>query len=150
MLFVKSWKKYFFNICTTLLLTTKYFTNVNLDFNLNDSTVNQLVEIYNTVILNMDKGKDIRFVFCYISKAFDKVWHNGLLFILDIIYNLTDRKQKVVVEGSINAGVPRGSVLGLCLFLLYINDISNGLANSIKLFADDATLYATVACDIKM
>ena len=78
------------------------------------------------------------------------MWHNGLLFILDIIYNLTDRKKKVVVEGSINAGVPHGSVLGLCLFLLYINDISNGLANSIKLFADDATLYATVACDIKM
>ena len=72
------------------------------------------------------------------------------MFILDIIYNLTDRKKKVVVEGSINAGVPHGSVLGLCLFLLYNNDISNGLANSIKLFADDATLYATVACDIKM
>ena len=80
MLFVKSWKKYFFNIYTILLLTTKYFTNVNLDFNPNDSTVNKLVEIYNTIILNMDKGKDIRFVFCDVSKAFDRVWHNGLLF----------------------------------------------------------------------
>ena len=67
---------------------------------------------------------------------------------------LTHRKQKVVVEGfssslkSINAGVPRGSVLGPFLFLLYINDISNGLANRIRLFVDDTTLYATVACDI--
>ena len=114
----------------------------------------------------MDKGKDIRFVFCDISKAFDRVWDNGLLFKLKyysaagnvfswIEHFLTDRKQKVVVEGfsssfkSINAGVPQGSVLGfLFLFLLYINDISNGLANSIIFFADDASLYATVECDI--
>lgn len=44
-----------------------------------DSTVNQLVEIYNTIISSLDKGIDIRFIFCDISKAFDKVWHNGLL-----------------------------------------------------------------------
>ena len=36
-----------------------------------DSTVNQLVDIYNTIISSLDKGK----VFCDISKAFDKVWH---------------------------------------------------------------------------
>ena len=136
-------------------------------FQTNDFTVNQLVEIYNTIILNIDKGiKDIRFVFCDITKAFDRVWHNGLLFKLKhygvagnilswIEHYLTDRKQKVVVKGfsssfkSINAGVPQGSVLGPFLFLLYINDISNGLANSIRLFADDTTLYATVECDIK-
>lgn len=39
----------------------------------------QLVEIYNTIISSLDKGKDIRFIFCDISKAFDKVWHNDLL-----------------------------------------------------------------------
>ena len=111
----------------------------------------------------MDKGKNIRFVFCGLSKYFDRVWHNGLLFKLKhygvavlswIEHYLTDRKQKVVVERfsssfkSINAGVPQGSVLGPFLFLLYINDICNGLANSIRLFADDTTLYATVASDI--
>lgn len=40
-----------------------------------DSTTNQLAEIYNTIISNFDKGKDIRFIFCDISKAFDRVWH---------------------------------------------------------------------------
>ena len=71
-----------------------------------------------------------------------------------IEHYLTDRKQKVVAEGfsfsfkSINARVPRGSVLGPFLFSLYINDIFNGLANSIRLFADDTTLYATVEYDI--
>lgn len=40
-----------------------------------DSTTNQLAKIYNTIIYNLDKGKDIRFIFCDISKAFDRVWH---------------------------------------------------------------------------
>jgi hypothetical protein len=44
-----------------------------------DSTVNQLVYIYNTIISNLDLGKDIRFIFCDISKAFDRVWHTGLI-----------------------------------------------------------------------
>jgi hypothetical protein len=38
-----------------------------------DSTVNQLVYIYNTIISNLDIGKDIRFIFCDISNAFDRV-----------------------------------------------------------------------------
>ena len=114
-----------------------------------------------TIILNTDKGKDIRFVFCDLSKAFDRVCHNRLLFKLKhygvagnilswIEHYLTNRKQNIVVEEfkSIYAGVPQGSVLGHFLFLLYIYDISNGLANRIRLFADDTTLYATVACDI--
>ena len=44
-----------------------------------DSTFNQLIDIYNTLC----KGKEIRAIFCEISKAFDKVWHKhdkGLLF----------------------------------------------------------------------
>ena len=75
-----------------------------------DSTVNQLVYIYNTIISNLDIDKDIRFIFCDISKAFDRVWHTGLLNKLrkigidgnllswDTDY-LDDRKQKVVLDG---------------------------------------------------
>ena len=45
------------------------------------STVNQLVYIYNTIVSNLDIGiKDIRFIFCDISKAFERVWHTGLLY----------------------------------------------------------------------
>ena len=46
----------------------------------NDSTVNQLIEIYHNIISNMDRGRDVRFVFCDVSKAFDKAWHKGLIF----------------------------------------------------------------------
>ena len=126
-----------------------------------DSTVNQLVDIYNTIISSLDKGKDVRFIFCDISKAFDKVWHKGLLSklktygvsgnILGWIENyLCDRQQKVVIDGfssnheTVNAGVPQGSVLGPFLFLLYINDICDDLVNNIRLFANDTSLYAIV------
>ena len=45
-----------------------------------DPTVNQLVDIYNTFCKSLDEGKEVRAVFCDISKAFDRVWHRGLLF----------------------------------------------------------------------
>ena len=126
-----------------------------------DSTVNQLVDIYNTFCRALDDGKEVRAIFCDISKAFDRVWHKGLLFKLqsvgisgsllqwftDYLYN---RKQRVVIPGvssnwsSVEAGVPQGSILGPLLFLLYINDIVENINSSIRLFADDTTLYIIV------
>ena len=44
-----------------------------------DSTVNQLAYLYNTFCQTLDAGKEVRVVFCDISKAFDRVWHSGLL-----------------------------------------------------------------------
>ena len=45
-----------------------------------DSTVNQLVDICNTFYKALDDVLEVRAVFCDISKAFDRVWHKGLLF----------------------------------------------------------------------
>ena len=126
-----------------------------------DSTVNQLVQIYHLLCEALDKKKDVRIVFFDISKAFDRVWHKGLLFklkangiegpLLTWFENyLTNRKQRVVVGscasewGTIKAGVPQGSVLGPLLFLIYINDITSEVTSNIKLFADDTTIYVTV------
>ena len=41
--------------------------------------VNQLVDIYNSFCKAVDEGEEVRAVFCDISKAFDRVWHKGLL-----------------------------------------------------------------------
>ena len=101
-----------------------------------DSTVNQLVDIYNTFCHSLDQGKEVRAVFCDLSKAFDRVWHRGLLYKLEsagisgslLLWfkdYLNDRKQRVVLPGSasswafIKAGVPQGSILCPLLLLIY-------------------------------
>ena len=63
---------------------------------------------------------------------------------------LHNRKQIVVLSGtnsdwtSVNSGVPQGSIFGPLLFLLYINDIVEDIDSSIRLFADDTSLYIIV------
>ena len=61
---------------------------------------------------------------------------------------LSNRKQRVVLNGQtsswadVNAGVPQGSILGPLLFLIYINDLADGLSSNAKLFADDTSLFS--------
>ena len=136
-------------------------TSLQLGFIPGDSTINQLGDAYNTVCKTLDEGKEVRAIFCDISKAFDRVWYRGLLFKLQtagifgsLLQWFTDylhnRKQRVVLPGansgwtSANSGVPQGSILGPLLFLLYINDIVEDIDSSIRLFADDTSLYIIV------
>lgn len=123
-----------------------------------DSSVNQLSYLYHEFAQALDQKKDVHIVFCDITKAFDRVWHEGLLYklrnagicgkLLVWFRNyLFKRYQSVVIRGQksemglIKAGVPQGSVLGPLLFLIYINDITSITGCKIKLFADDTSLY---------
>jgi hypothetical protein len=121
-----------------------------------------LTEIYDQFCKAVSKGKDIRVVFLDISKAFDRVWHAGLITKLKahgirgkllawLIDYLRERQQRVLINGthsswgSIEAGVPQGSVLGPLLFLIFINDITFVTQFcKIRLFADDTCLFIEV------
>ena len=87
--------------------------------------------------------------------------HEGLLFKLEShgiwgeLLNLFkdylhERQQRVVLNGQssywevIKSGVPQGSVLGPVLFLIYINDLSDALSLTSKIFVDDTSLFSFV------
>ena len=94
-----------------------------------------------------------------IYKAFDKIWHDGVIFKLErngmsgellniLIDFLSNMNQRVLFNGevsawiSVNAGVSQGSILEPLLFLIYINDLSNNLLSNVKLFADNTSLFS--------
>ena len=93
-------------------------------FKVSDSCINQLLSITHEIYKSFDEGFEVRRVFLDISKAFDRVWHDGLivkhqkngisgkllLFLKDF---LKSRKQQVVLNGQhsswrdVSAGVPK-------------------------------------------
>ena len=128
-----------------------------------DLCINQLLAITHEIFEAFDGNPslEVKSVFLDISKEFDKVWHEGLLYKLKSVgfsgelYNilenyLSGRFQRVVLNGQTSswrpvlAGVPQGSILGPLLFLVYINDLPDGLKSNAKLFADDTSLFTIV------
>ena len=146
-----------------------YFTSNNLlsvnqsGFIKGDSCVNRLMYLIDYIYQKLELGKQIPIIFLDIKKAFDKVWHRGLLHKLKIngitgsllkllTSYLSNRKQRVVIDGVISeevnllAGVPQGGILSTLLFLIFINDITEVLITSkMSLFADDSSLYTTIS-----
>ena len=136
-------------------------TSFQSGFTLSDSLVSQLTYLNNTFCQALDSGKEVQVVFCDISKAFDRVWHAGLIhkskaaeisgqMLKWFVSYLKNRKQSVALPGAesgwnyIHAGVPQGSILSPILFLIYINDSDNEIGSNIRLFADDTSLFIIV------
>ena len=127
------------------------------------STVTQLLSVFNEISSHLDESGQTDVIYSDFSKAFDSVPHHLLIHKLKSFgFNgpllnwfasyLTDRSQRVVIDGEMSSclpvlsGVPQGSILGPLLFLLYINDISNNLTpnSKIALFADDAKIFRRI------
>ena len=137
--------------------------NAQHGFRKRRSCATQLINTLKDFADCLNKSEQIDAILLDFSKAFDKVDHEGLLLKLDhlgirnsllswIRSFLIGRTQKVLVEGKASnpkpviSGVPQGTVLGPLFFLIYINDISEGLSKGtkLKLFADDSLLYRII------
>ena len=145
------------------LHTNNLITKNQSGFRPADSTTSQLIYLLDEIHQAFDSTNSfaVRTVVIDISKAFDKVWHEGLIFkleqngisgnLLKLFQNyLSNRKQRVVQNGSyseyssIEAGVPQCSVLGPLVFLVYIKDLERNIKSNVKFFSDDTMLLSIV------
>ena len=150
----KIFEKIIYDNLYTHIFGNKLISDKQSGYRRNDSTVKQLLSITHAIYKAFDSNQEIRAVFLDISRAFDRVWHEGIIFKLqqlgvegeaiNIIKSfLADRVQRVVLDGQVSdwapieAGVPQGSILGPLLFLVYINDLTEVVESNINIFADD-------------
>ncbi len=127
------------------------------------SCESQLINTIECLARGLDQKSEIDCLVLDISQAFDTVPHQRLLYKISYYHSgisgkandwirawLVGRKQTVLVDGynaresEVKSGVPQGTVLGLLLFLLYINDINEAVDSHTRLFADDCLLNREV------
>jgi retron-type reverse transcriptase len=143
----------------TWLNEKKIISECQSGFRRGRQTKDHILRLIQTGLSAFNRKQKMGAVFFDIEKAFDKVWHNGLLFKLDqlkipdhlgkwINSYLTNRSFKVRVNGElsssrpIQAGVPQGSVLGPILFNIFFNDVLEEIGDKVEraLYADDVSL----------
>lgn len=125
------------------------------------STTTQLTKLIDDLVINTNNNRHTAAIFLDMEKAFDRVWHDGLIHklhtmstvptsLIKIIQSfLSNRNFKIQISDlkstlrRIEAGVPQGSCLSPLLYIHYINDLPSSPHVTTSLFADDTMFYAS-------
>ena len=132
------------------------FSDFQFGFSFSRPTGDLLAVVSDRISRAFNRSGTSQAVALDISKAFDRVWHGGLLhkpsswnFMSDVWpYSfLSNRQLQVVLDGKssqqypVNTGVPQGFILGPTLHLQYINHLLGDIICNIAIYADDTTLF---------
>ena len=121
----KIFERLIYNSLSELFIVNELISSKQSGFKPGDSYINQLLSITHEIYKSFDDGYEVRGVFFDISKAFDKVWHNGRIYklkqngvscnLLNLIIDFLDaRRGRVVLNGqysswaSVKAGTSQG------------------------------------------
>ena len=162
-IFGKMFERVIYNSLFNYFQSNRIFTPSQSGFLTGDSFIAKLLSIFHEIQTAFAENPtaDVRGVFLDISKTFDKVWHYGIIFklkaydvegeLLSLLKNYLEiREQRFALNGQtsdwrkIMSGIPQGSLLGPLLFLIYINDLPDGINSLRKIFADDTSLFSKV------
>ena len=137
-----------------------YLSAQQSGFRKHDSTSLQLLRLVQQWSEALDDSQYVGIVFFDLRKAFDRVWHKGLLAKLHAAgvhgpalewfkSYLCGRQQRTRVAHAVSAvsplgaGVPQGAILSPLLFIVYVNDIFESTSASVNLFADDTSSFVS-------
>ena len=162
-IFAKVSESLFFNSFFFYFHNNNLFTKCQSGFMPRDSCISQLLSVVHQIQTSFDSKPliNVRAIFLDISKAFDNLRYQILLFELrsygvegnlfrSLENSLDNRKQRVILDGQcsswkiILSGVPQGSVLGPLLLLIHLSDLANGLNSICKIFTDDTSISSKV------
>lgn len=160
--FGKIYEKLLLSRLKTVVTTKNLLMEEQFGFRAKHSCVQQVHRLTEHVLVGFHRKRPrgTGALFFDVAKAFDRVWHGGLLYklyqlgvpdrLVHIIRDfLSNRRFRYRVEGTrssshpIRAGVPQGSALSPLLYSLYTSDMPRHPNVELALFADDTALFTT-------